>query len=183
MSTLNGIPPPSPLDVHGDAKSNWEFFEEQWNNYEIATELQQKTAVIRLATLKSVIGKEGMKILQHLPMTMEERGVPATVLLKLREHFTPQTNTIFERYQFFSRNQEPSETVDTYVAILRKLASTCEFGDLGNSLIRDRIVLGTTDNAARARMLRDHELTLPRAIDACRISEQTDAQLKKILPK
>jgi hypothetical protein len=183
MAASSGIPPPSPLEVHGDAKSNWEFFEEQWSNYEIATELHGKTAIIRLATLKSIIGKEGMKILQHLPMTTEERLVPAIVLQKLREHFTPQTNIVFERYQFFSRNQEAGESVDTYVTVLRKLASTCDFGDIGDSLIRDRIVLGTTDNAARSRMLRDHDLNLSRAIDACRISEQTEAQLKKIHPR
>ena len=76
MASATGIPPPSPMNTQGDAKCNWDFFEEQWSNYKIATELDQKTADVRLATLKTVIGKEGLRIIQHVPMTNAERYQP-----------------------------------------------------------------------------------------------------------
>ena len=41
------------------------------------------------------------------------------------------------------RNQEGDESIDAYVAALRKLAQTCNFCEcLNDTLIRDRIVLG-----------------------------------------
>jgi hypothetical protein len=44
------------------------------------------------------------------------------------------------------------ETIYSYVAALRKLAKTCNFGLLENSLIiRDRVVIGIKDNQVRKR--------------------------------
>ena len=38
----------------GDIPSNWEFFKEQWQDYEVATGLDQKNQQVRLATFRSV---------------------------------------------------------------------------------------------------------------------------------
>ena len=36
-----------------------------------------------------------------------------------------KTNTIYERYKFHARAQEPSETIDTYASTLCTLATVC----------------------------------------------------------
>ena len=36
---------------------------------------------------------------------------------------------------------------------LRKLAKTCNYGSLTDSLIRDRMVVGISDNSARKKLL------------------------------
>ena len=46
----------------------------------------------------------------------------------------------FERHKFFSRAQAKGESIDQYATELRTLASTCEFQDLRDGLVRDRIV-------------------------------------------
>ena len=38
----------------GDIPSNYEFFKEQWQDYEVATGLDQKNQQVRLATFRSV---------------------------------------------------------------------------------------------------------------------------------
>ena len=38
----------------------------------------------------------------------------------------------------------------------KTLSSDCEFGELKNSLIKDIVVIGVTDNSFRERMLREH---------------------------
>ena len=43
---------------------------------------------------------------------------------------------------------------------LKKLSSDCEFGELKNSLIKDIVVIGVTDNSMRERILREPNLTL-----------------------
>ena len=61
---------------------------------------------------------------------------------------------------FFSCDQEANEIFDSYLVSLRRLASSCEFAQLEEELIRDRIVLGTKDGGVRARMLREPAMTL-----------------------
>lgn len=45
---------------------------------------------------------------------------------------------------------------------LRNMADNCEFRDLRDSLIRDRIVFRVTDNHVKKRLLRVPDLTLER---------------------
>ena len=68
--------------------------------------------------------------------------------------------------------QQPNETGDQYIIRLRRLAETCDFKDVHDKMIRDRLVLGCKDKAARARLFRQMECTLKSALEALRISEQ-----------
>ncbi|KAJ8020171.1 hypothetical protein HOLleu_39692 [Holothuria leucospilota] len=51
-----------------------------------------------------------------------------------------------------------------YVTDLCVKAKSCEFGDLFDSLIRNRIVCSITDHLVRARLLRDENLTQDKAV-------------------
>lgn len=64
---------------------------------------------------------------------------------------------------FFLRNQGLDENIDKYVMDLRVLAGT-NFGDIKDSLIRDRMVYGTNNSAMRERLLRDEKLTLVKCL-------------------
>jgi hypothetical protein len=79
----------------------------------------------------------------------------------------------YERYCFNKRDQEQGENIDTYVAALRTLVKTCNYGTLEESLIRDRIVIGIRDNATRKKLLQDAKLTLNSCVDICRANEKT----------
>lgn len=56
---------------------------------------------------------------------------------------------------FNMRNQHQEQTFDKYVTELKLLASTCNYGTLNESLIRDRIVCGIINSS-----LREQDLTL-----------------------
>ena len=49
----------------------------------------------------------------------------------------------------FSRRQSEGQCFDNFVTKLNMLSKECEFSDLQNSLIRDMIVIGITDNHLR----------------------------------
>ena len=80
---------------------------------------------------------------------------------------------------FGTTNQGTNETVDQYVTRLRHLTYSCNLEVLLHDFIRDRLVLGTNDNSARARMFREKDLTLDAAINICRVSELSQMQLKQ----
>ena len=72
------------------------------------------------------------------------------------------------------------ETIDAYVTSLRTLAKTCNFGQLENDLIRDRIVMGIRDNTTRKKLLQVAKLSLSQCIDVCRSYEKTSQQLESM---
>ena len=182
MAHHNLIPPPQPMDCSGNVAQNWEYFEKAWDNYATAIEITKKSEEIQSANLKSIMGKDCFQILQNLPITEAEAKVPKNVLDTLREHFAPQKNTIYERYMFNTANQLPNEKFDAYLVRLRKLASTCDFGQLIDQMIRDRLVIGIRDSNVRARLLRESELTLNKAIELIRSSERAAEHAKEIDP-
>ena len=61
---------------------------------------------------------------------------------------------------------------------LRNKASRCEFAELKDGLIGDRIVCGVNNDTVRARLLRESELSLETCIDICRAAEISSAHLK-----
>ena len=168
------------MDMNGDVTQNWRYFQDSWNNYIIATYLKSSDADVIVATLLSVIGKECYQVYMHLPMTEAERKDYKIILKKLSDYFEPKKNTIYERYVFNSTVQEPNDSFDAFVNRLRKNASSCNYGNLCDEMIRDRIVIGLQDNQQRARLLREADLTLERTLTLCRTRELAQQQLQKI---
>ncbi|CAB4018506.1 Retrovirus-related Pol poly from transposon, partial [Paramuricea clavata] len=158
---------------------NWKRFQRSWKNYEIGSRLKELRLEMRTATLLTCIGPDALDILEGLDFEEEsQRNNIDIVMKKLEEYCVGETNEIYERYCFNKRDQEIYETVELYVTVLRKLAKTCNFGTLENSLIRDRLVVGIRDNNIRKRLLQVSKLTLKDAIDICRSYESTCLQLK-----
>ena len=99
---------------------------------------------------------------------------------RFEQYCEPRKNTIYEGYLFFLRGQESGEPIDKYVTVLRNMADSCEFEDLKDSLIRDRIVFGIADNNVRECLLQVPDLTLNKALEIARAAETTQSQLKQM---
>ena len=54
---------------------------------------------------------------------------------------------------------------------LYELAETCQFGDLKNELIRDRIVVGIRNASLSQKLMQDEKLTLDKAVKEAKSSE------------
>lgn len=70
---------------------------------------------------------------------------------------------IAERFCFHKRNQEEGKTLTMFVAALKKLSKHCEFGDVLNDTIRDRLLCGLRSEAIQKRLLSESNLTLQKA--------------------
>lgn len=176
------IPPPPPMQSKGNTEINWQNFEEAWTDYCIATELDKKDAKIQVATLKTVMGQDCRTVLSGLKLSADDMKDVNQILSSLRDHFVMKRNVLYERYMFHSAEQQPQETVTQFMERLRKLASTCKFGDqrMEEEMIRDRLVMGCRDQGARTRLFREDECSLKKAFDTLKISEATTMQLKVI---
>ncbi|XP_072040571.1 uncharacterized protein [Amphiura filiformis] len=81
---------------------------------------------------------------------------------------------------FNTSTQSEGESIEQYVTKLRTLAEHCDYGDLEESLIRDRVVLGLRTVKLRERLLKKSDLTLQTAIEEINVYEATRKQMKKI---
>ena len=70
--------------------------------------------------------------------------------------------------------------IDDYVTELKARSQHCEFGDLRESLIRDKIVLGVQDKKIQERLLRETDLSLDKAISIRHAAEGVKVQAKEM---
>ena len=79
-------------------------------------------------------------------------------------HYQPQTIEMAERSKFFKRNQLEFESVTEYIAELRSLAKTCNFGAYLETAIRDQFVCGLQDTKYQKELLCLSDLTAEAAL-------------------
>ena len=85
-----------------------------------------------------------------------------------------------ERHKFNTRTQQRGESIQTYISDLKNKASTCEFGDLKDEMIKDRLVCGIENDKLRRSLLREDKLTLQKAIELCQISDLFERRMKEL---
>ncbi len=125
------------------------------------------------AAFRYLIGQDGRDIYNTMAFEKTEIDKIEVLFAKFDEYCEPGKNIIMERYKFNTRVQRNDETADQYVTELKLLAKNCEFGILESELIRDRVVYGIMSERVKERLLREQDLTLDRALELCRINEQS----------
>ena len=175
------VSPPPGLNKSGNLVEEWEIFKTMYRNYAVIAQLDQQSKQYQQATFLHTIGIKGIQLYNGIHFDdAEDTHDVALIIQKLDTIIIGKINVIYERYIFNNRSQG-EESIDAYVADLRKLAKTCQFCEcLSSELIRDLIVIGVKEASTRKVLLQKRDLTLDMAIDICRGAEATAAQLKKI---
>ena len=160
-AVLQNVLFPLKLENKGNMANNWKCFRRVWSNYEIVSRLVKQQKEERTATLLTCLGADALEIVDGLNFANDEdRKDNDVVLEKLEVICVGETNEIYKRYQFNKRDQESRKSFDLYVASLRTLAKTCNYGSLLDSLIHNRIVVGIRDNGTHKRLLQEAKFTL-----------------------
>ncbi|XP_055523186.1 uncharacterized protein K02A2.6-like [Wyeomyia smithii] len=163
-----GVHPPGFLNIDSDRLANdFRDFKQSWENFVLAAKIGEKSDAVKVALLKNFLGTGAVKILNTL-LAPENQNTPAAVLTALEGYCLPQSNETYERFLFNTATQNPNEDINQFVSKVRSLAATCNYGDLKDSLIRDRIVVGVRSDDTRKALLKTANLTLAMAIDTCR---------------
>jgi transposase InsO family protein len=181
---LQHVPFPEKLELQDDPakrKTAWTAFAQVWKNYEISSQLDEHPKGRRTATLLTCFSSSALKVFNSLSFESEAQKKDIDVILtKMTEACEGTVNTTYERYLFNTRTQGPSECIDNFYSELKEMARNCDFGDLADSLIRDRLVVGLRDAATRKRLLYEKKLTLQTCLEIARSFEATQARLKEM---
>ena len=97
-----------------------------------------KTEGTKIKLLLYMVGSKGREIYDTLPFEKlpEERSFKDVM-----DAFSNYCD-----YKFFSRVQEAGKTLEKFITDVKILAATCNFEELKDSLIRDRIICGLNDS-------------------------------------
>src|SRR5258705_10410852 len=142
------IRPPEPFSPGQSPADSWKIWKRQFEIFAEATALSAKPRGQQRAILLHSLGLEGQRIADGLESGEEDRTT-SDILLAFDEYFRPYENQTFNRYLFFSSDQQPNQSIDQYILSLKARASACEFGSLRDSLIRDRLICGILNPTVR----------------------------------
>ncbi len=151
----------------------WTAYTERLQLFFVANGIDD--AAKRRATLLTVCGPATYGLIRDLlaPDAPTDKTFEELVAL-VKEHQQPTPSPIVERYTFFTRVQHSGETLNEYVAQLRKIAKHCQFGDTLKDMLRDRIVCGCRDKKLQYKLLADPTLTFDKALAVAKASELAD---------
>ncbi len=145
-----------------EGKEDWACYVERLEQFFIANDITD--APKKRAVFLSGIGPSTYSLLRNL-MTPDVPSSKTYDELKatLSAHFKPKTLVIAERFRFYKRNQHENESISDYIVELKKLASTCDFGEFLSIALRDRLVCGLRSESIQRKLLTEIDLTFDKA--------------------
>ena len=128
----------------------------------VANEIPVKSQV---DVLLSIISTKNFLLLRDLLSPENPSSKSVKVLL-----------VIVEQFKFHQRIQGNTETVATFVAELKRLASTCDFKANLDESLKDRFVCGLHSTGVQKKLLGKKDLTFESAVDIATAFETVELQ-------
>ncbi|XP_064486429.1 uncharacterized protein LOC135398834 isoform X2 [Ornithodoros turicata] len=152
------------LEPFDESTSDWPAYEERLLAYIQVNHIEDADKVYALF---SIVGAKTYGLLKSLCSPDKPTSKTFDAVLKLlRAHFTPEPSVIGERAKFHRRTQRDNESITEFVASLRKLAETCDFGLFLDESLRDRFVCGLQRvEIQRVLFTEDKKLSFQKAVD------------------
>lgn len=164
-----------------ESNESFKTYEQRFAQFVEANGIEQGK---QRAVFLSVVGAKTFSLLTDLLAPKKLSDCTLEDLLKaLREFYVPKKNVLSERYSFRARKQQNGETVAEYVAALKGLATTCEFGSTLDEQLRDQLVYGITSKELRTKLLSaayGEKLKWAKVMDIVHNFESTTSSLKTI---
>lgn len=107
----------------------------------------------KVAALSIICGKTYVLLKSLVPPAAPASKSYTELVQVLRDHLSLKPLVIAERFRFHKRNQKEGETVLEFIAEIKRIAETCEFGIYLSEALRDRLVCGLSNEATQKRLL------------------------------
>lgn len=174
---MEGLKPPRNLNLSsGNIAEEWRRFYQNFQIFLTAAGYDSKPSETKVALLLNSIGEDSVELFNTFTLTDENRKCYKAVVAEFENYANPRKNVVVERFVFNRRKQLQGESFNDFLTDLKKLVKNCEYGDLTDSVVRDRIVVGINEHSLTERLLRETDLTLEKTVEICRSAEITKQQ-------
>ena len=168
------IAPPEKFDFK--RPDEWLKWRRRFDQFLSASGLDKEDESRRVSTLLYCLGEDAEDVLASTHIEDDDQKVYSKVIAKFDEHFKIRRNVIFERARFNKRSQLDGESVEEYITTLYSLIETCNYGELKDEMLRDRLIVGIRDAKLSENLQMDAELTLEKAKKKIRQKEAVQEQ-------
>lgn len=182
MTQLN-LKPPEPFSFEGNIAEGWKKWIKKFTTFLVATESDKKSDEVKIAILLHAVGEDGQEKFETFELTEAKQKVYKEVVKAFEDYCIPKKNETVCRHKYFQRTQKEDETFDEFLSDLKKLSLDCAFGELKDSLLRDKIVSGINNTQLKDRLLREEDLKLERCIQLCRTAELASQRMETLQNK
>jgi hypothetical protein len=150
------------IEAFDETIEPWSSYVERLEQYFKANKVDDS---LKVASLLSLIGGKTYNLLRTLTSPIKPAEKSYQEIIKLLGDHLPPKPSIAERFRFHKRKQLEGESINDYVAVLRKLAEHCDFGDRLADDLRDRLVCGMRHENIQKKLLSEAGLTLKKVIE------------------
>ncbi|KAM7300563.1 uncharacterized protein ISCGN_016174 [Ixodes scapularis] len=158
------------LEPFDESSSDWASYDERLTSFLIVNGVPESDKV---HAFLSIIGPKTYALLKSLTAPELPSTKSFEYLKKaLGDHLSPKPSIIGERAKFHRRAQHEGESISEYVAELRKLSQTCDYGSVLDESLRDRFVCGLLrEDIQRVLFTEDSKLTFQKAVERAQAME------------
>ncbi|KAL1426100.1 hypothetical protein MTO96_018573 [Rhipicephalus appendiculatus] len=141
----------------------WSAWKRRWERFRTASGLHHQPDTDQINSLIYIMGDKAEDVLTALCLTTANAKKYAKVIEAFDSHFVVKKNITYERALFNRRIQDEGEAMTDFITALRTLVERCDYGDLKDELIRDKIVVGMRDQKLSTKLQLEQDLTLEKA--------------------
>ena len=160
-SSIVRLQPPEPFNFK--APDLWRRWKRCFLQFRGASGSGEEDNRKQVSALLYCMGESVEDVLASTDISADERKSFDSVITQFDSFVKVWKNVIFERACFNCRSQEEIESTAAFNPCLYQLVKNCEYGDMKDQMLRDRIVVGIRNKASSQRMQLDAKLTLEKA--------------------
>jgi hypothetical protein len=169
MTSIHYRPPEPPSVSRQCVAENWRRFKEQWENHEIATDLQEASHEKRAAVFVTCIATDAYGVFWSFEFaSAADKKKINLIMTAFENYYIGAVSVTYERYVFNRRTQDNGERFEAFPGEIRRIVSIRQRGRIDDPRQTRR---RSSDDATRHKLLQMRDLTLKSAIDTCRASE------------
>ena len=172
MSTYN-VPLQPPGSFRFDRLNEWVKSKQYFEQFHQVSRLSTQSEVRQVSTFLYTIGEDTEDMLSSTNISTDDRKSYAGVMAKFDGFFRLLSTNVLD---LIGESQQPDESVEQFITNLYHLGKHCEYGNLRDEMIRDRIVVGIKDSTLSERFQLDLELTIEKAKNLVRQREAVHEQ-------
>ena len=146
----------------------WLTWRRRFQEIHVASGLSETDESRQISMLLYCIDPEAEKVLDSTKITSVQWKKYNTVVAKLYSFFHVRKNTILEWTRFNYHCQGEDEIAEQVITSLFVLADNCNYGDLRDEVMHNRLIVGIKEAALSERLQMYTDLTLDRTIKAVR---------------
>ncbi len=139
---------------------------ERFDNFLIAYKISDED--LNRSTFIATSGGPAYELLRSFCKN-ETRFTTCRQLMDLvTDHLNPKPNEIAKRSSFYKCDRRYDDSVNEYIADLKKPSENCNFGGNLDTYLRDRFVCGLISESVQQKLLTMKTLTLDSALETAR---------------